>query len=164
MNLQLLLDGKGVSEPLRQAVLIMQSQIAELTKERDTYCEKWHAELAKRDATGDLIAANTKLRGALAYCLSQIVEFEDVPGVAAALALPDISTPVMNRIKAEGMRMAAEICDSVENKSDALNDSIEDSEGKLSEYVIGKAVAASSIAKVIRTHADELEKTCSTFA
>lgn len=35
MNLQLLLDGKGVSEPLRQAVLIMQSQIAELSEQNE---------------------------------------------------------------------------------------------------------------------------------
>ena len=57
-----------------------------------------------------LAEQNELLTRALNYCVSQIVEFEDVPGVAEALRLPDLASPVLNRIRAEGMRMAADIC------------------------------------------------------
>ena len=44
----------------------------------------------------------------------------------------------------------AKVCESLEAKADALNDSIEDSEELRSDYVIGKAQAANAIAKAIR--------------
>ena len=55
-----------------------------------------------------------KVTKSLSYCVAQIPEFASVPGIAEALALPDIATPALNRIRAEGMRMAAEICDNEE--------------------------------------------------
>ena len=52
--------------------------------------------------------------------------------------------------KEEENEACAKLCESLEAKADALNDSIEDSEEWRSDYVIGKAQAANAIAKAIR--------------
>ena len=93
---------------MENEIISLREQVEKLTKERD-------AEIARNRPLQSLIALaeqNELLTRALNYCVSQIVEFEDVPGVAEALRLPDIASPVINRIRADGMRMASEICDS----------------------------------------------------
>lgn len=99
----------------------LKGQVEKLTKERDDLrsrrCEvcgyldserQANALLTKKLAA--LTKRNERLTRALNYCVRQIVEFEDVPGVAEALRLPDLATPALNRIKAEAYREAADIC------------------------------------------------------
>ena len=61
-----------------------------------------------------LAEQNAKMREALVDCELALDECRDYPitydSVIEALSLPDLASPVLNRIRAEGMRMAADIC------------------------------------------------------
>ena len=60
-----------------------------------------------------LAEQNAKMREALVDCEQALDEYRGYPitydSVIEALSLPDLASPVLNRIRAEGMRMAAEI-------------------------------------------------------
>ena len=96
-----------------------------------------------------LAEQNELLTRALNYCVSQIVEFEDVPGVAEALRLPNLASPVLNRIRAEGMEMAAGVADALTQAS-----SDPDTRSPAAAWCLWTLDSA----KAIRARADELEK------
>ena len=58
-----------------------------------------------------LAAQNEKLREVLVDCEQALDECRDYPitydSVIEALSLPDLASPVLNRIRADGMRMAS---------------------------------------------------------
>ena len=99
------------------------------------------AEIAEQLAA--LAEQNEKMREALVDCEQALDECRDYPitydSVTEALSLPDLATPVLNRIRAEGMLIAAEICDEIDND----------------EYRVMQVTCA----ETIRARADELEKT-----
>lgn len=92
-----------------------------------------------------------KVTKSLSYCVAQIPEFASVPGIAEALALPDIATPALNRIEARGMLKAAEICE-------RISDEYHDREGaKYPELKTDAETGASDCESAIRARAAELE-------
>lgn len=93
-----------------------------------------------------LAEQNELLTRALNYCVSQIVEFEDVPGVAEALRLPDLASPVLNRIRAEGVRKASTLVSLVRNDWASAGDNLS---VQAAEYLIS----------ALDDRAAELEKT-----
>ena len=109
-------------------VATLREQVEKLTKERDDLrsrrCEVCGYLEHEREHTGCLreqLAAlaeqNEKLRKVLLRlaCLGNGDQYGNSIGnyiAQEALSLPNLASPVLNRIRAEGMRMAAEICDS----------------------------------------------------
>ena len=72
---------------------------------------------------------------------------------AEALSLPDLASPVLNKYRAEGMRMAAEICEHI-------SDEYREREGRrYPELKTDAESGASDCESSIRARADELEKT-----
>ena len=116
-------DWKQVDE-----INTLREQVEKLTKERDDLrsrrCEVCGYLEHEREHTGCLreqLAAlaeqNEKLRKVLLRlaCLGNGDQYGNSIGnyiAQEALSLPNLASPVLNRIRAEGMRMAAEICDS----------------------------------------------------
>ena len=98
-----------------------------------------------------LAEQNELLTRALNYCVSQIVEFEDVPGVAEALRLPDLASPALNRIKAEAYRECAEICEDSAKQFEYM------ARGEYGPTYDFQAIAANELAEEIAAKADELE-------
>ena len=110
---------------MENEIISLREQVEKLTEEcvvlrasnrtkLDTiaYLEPQLAALAER---------NELLTRALNYCVSQIVEFEDVTGVAEALRLPDLASPVLNKYRAEGMEEAAKIANEQEGVALAVS-------------------------------------------
>ena len=122
-------DWKQVDE-----INTLREQVEKLTKERDDLrsrrCEVCGYLEHEREHTGCLreqLAAlaeqNEKMRAFVIKVSEQTPEKPDYwsscgqcehnsSNAEDLLELPDLASPVLNRIRAEGMRMAAEICDS----------------------------------------------------
>ena len=105
-------------EELRREITTLREQVEKLTKERDI---KEHCitqfeleDLRMKEQLAALAEQNAKLRKVLLRlaCLGNGDQYGNSIGnciAQEALSLPDLATPVLNRIRAEGMRMAAEI-------------------------------------------------------
>lgn len=127
-------------------VATLREQVAALRKERDAlqYHQQSLINSAKVNREGlqeqlaTLAEQNEKMREAL-----RLARFDSLNMTLAgweklkeAAVLPDLATPVLNRIRADGMRMAAQF---IEDKYDFLGEEI-------------------TVADEIRARADELEK------
>lgn len=105
-----------------ETISSLELQVEKLTKERDALrsrrCEVCGYLEHEREHTGCLreqLAALAEQNGKMREALEMIVVSSLThPRVSAyadkALSLPDLASPVLNRIRAEGMRMAADIC------------------------------------------------------
>ena len=136
---------------MENEIISLREQVEKLTKERDDLrsrrCEVCGYLEHEREHTGCLreqLAAlaeqNEKLRKVLLRlaCLGNGDQYGNSIGnciAQEALSLHDLASPVLNRIKAEGMREAAEIC-------------------KKENYWIKRE----GVVDAIRSRADELEK------
>lgn len=136
---------KDDREELREA----EQQVEKLMKERDA---AWSVNPSKSEQVlleqlAALAEQNEKLRKALSAAATSLWNYQATRGARAAdkalEELPDLATPALNRIRAEGMRMAAEICISkrVPNKRSG-----------------GVHWRNQACADVINTQADELEQ------
>lgn len=122
-------------DSLEQEVSTLREQVEKLTKERDDLrsrrCEVCGYLDHEREHTGCLreqLAAlaeqNEKLRKVLLRlaCLGNGDQYGNSIGnciAQEALSLPDLASPVLNRIRAEGMEMAAKwFNDHVDNRTD----------------------------------------------
>ena len=99
----------------------LREQVSKLTEERDALrsrrCEVCGYLEHEREHTGCLreqLAAlaeqNEKFRKLLPYCNTGRYGYSIQQMYFEVAQLPDLATPVLNRIRAEGMRMAADIC------------------------------------------------------
>ena len=161
-------------------IVTLREQVEKLTKERDALrsrrCEVCGYLEHEREHTGCLreqVAAlaeqNEKLKDALKTVVDDAEECTDHDDWTAMLLsleayhiastcleeideLPDLTTPVLNRIRAEGMRMAAEICEHI-------SDEYREREGRrYPELKTDAESGASDCESSIRARADELEK------
>ena len=146
---------QSVIDRAMQEIESLREQVEKLTKERDALrsrrCEVCGYLEHEREHTGCLreqLAAlaeqNEKMRKVLLRlaCLGNGDQYGNSIGnciAQEALSLPDLASPVLNRIRAEGMRMAAEIADMFSDKH-SMN-------------------FAGNAAEAIRARAAELEKT-----
>ena len=96
-----------------------------------------------------LAAQNEKLREVLVDCEQALDECRDYPitydSVIEALSLPDLASPVLNRIRADGMRMASTFISLVRNDWASAGDNLS---VQAAEYLIS----------ALDTRAAELEK------
>lgn len=111
-----------------------------------------------------LASQNEKLKEALEVTHSQLIDGKVFTqqmhrrpywrySVIEAISLPNLSTPVLNKYRAEGMRMAAEICEHI-------SDEYREREGRrYPELKTDAESVASDCESSIRAKAHELEKT-----
>lgn len=156
----------GMQLPCKQCEIdSLREQVEKLTNERDA---AWSvnptvSENLLREQLAALAEQNEKLRKALTkwrylnssynwrcgYCGNE-EGGEHKEG--CALSLPNLSTPVLNKYRAEGMRMAAEICEHI-------SDEYREREGRrYPELKTDAESGASDCESSIRARADELEK------
>ena len=150
-------------------ITTLRGQVEKLTKERDDLrsrrCEVCGYLEHEREHTGCLreqLAAlaeqNEKLKEAtnLIYSWANNWDSEfmndpdwleqDHPFIQSTISLPDLASPVLNRIRAEGMRMASTFISLVRNDWASAGDNLS---VQAAEYLI----------YALDTRADELEKT-----
>ena len=77
--------------------------------------------------------------------------FERLYSLPEALALPDLATPAINRIKAEAYRECAEICEDSAKQFEYM------ARGEYGPTYDFQAIAANELAEEIAAKADELE-------
>lgn len=118
-------DMRSIAERRYRQITALRAQVAELTRERNELKsmiqrqgeinQNWIARCNELSAQAAALAEqNAKMREALSDA-SQVACFEGADYYLlphelrdAALALPDIATPALNRLKAEGLREASE--------------------------------------------------------
>ena len=138
--------GEEVAElvdSLEQEVSYLREQVEKLTAERDAWkIDAIHGGNAAylREELAALAEQNEKLRKVLVEAKSMVGHPDNIAIINSALSLPNLATPVLNRIKAEAYREAAGIV--------GPEDSYQDDWFK---------AKADSCAK-LRAKADELEK------
>ena len=130
-----------VNEELRE----LREQVEKLTKERNAFQDQCIRLKNERAVENGQLAAlaeqNEKQRAFLEFAWKYIPMSEYAFEILEhAMNLPDLASPVLNRIRAEGMRMAAEICETA------------------FAHGILQLGHRAAIAKAIRAKADELEK------
>ena len=103
-------------------------QVEKLTKERDelekaAHHYRFEAETIMairceegRQQIAALAEQNEKLRKVLPHCVVGASGYAVEQLFIECLSLPDLSTPVLNKYRAEGMRMAAEICEHISDE------------------------------------------------
>ena len=112
-------DWKQVDEinTLRKQVEKLKNRLNKDSQEFTILCAK-ETEKVLREQLAALAEQNEKMREALEVVHAQLVDGKIFTqqvhrrpywrySVSEALSLPDLATPVLNRIRAEGMRMAA---------------------------------------------------------
>ena len=124
------LKGRTVTDTLLDEIIALREQVKKLTKERETLTKTLefmehtrdvehirHREMstAKREQLAALEEQNEKLRETLTEAKSMVGHPDNIAIINSAISLPNLATPVLNRILAEGMRMAAEICEEIDN-------------------------------------------------
>ena len=134
-----------------------------MSVEREMSLAEWCAKLPNQHKVNQELAVlnkqlavltkqNAKMREALVDCEQALDECRDYPitydSVIEALSLPNLATPVLNRIRAEGVRMAVEIIENTDVYTFVHGGSCYD-DGVLT---------LSSAATAIRAKAAELEK------
>ena len=146
---------------MENEIISLREQVEKLTKERDDLrsrrCEVCGYLEHEREHTGCLreqLAAlaeqNEKLRKVLLRlaCLGNGDQYGNSIGnciAQEALSLPNLASPVLNRIRAEGMRMASTFISLVRNDWASAGDNLS---VQAAEYLI----------YALDTRADELEK------
>ena len=135
-------------DSLEQEVSTLREQVEKLTAERD----EWKNDAINggnagylREQLAALAEQNEKMRKVLLRlsCLGNGDQYGNSIGnciAQEALSLPNLATPILNRIRAEGMRMAAEICETT------------------FAHGILKLGHRAAISQAIRAKADELEQ------
>ena len=108
-----------------ETISSLELQVEKLTKERDFWrdgCQKeklsaidWagkhQAQLLDHETQlAALAEQNEKFRKLLPYCNTGRYGYSIQQMYFEVAQLPDLASPVLNRIRAEGMRMAADIC------------------------------------------------------
>ena len=99
---------------MENEIISLREQVEKLTKERDI---KEHCitqfeleDLRMKDQLAALAEQNEKMREALVDCEQALDECRDYPitydSVIEALSLPNLASPVLNRIRADGMKEA----------------------------------------------------------
>ena len=105
-------DWKQVDEiaSLREQVKKLENRLNKDSHEFTILCAK-ETEKVLREQLAALAEQNAKMREALVDCEQALDECRDYPItydiVIEALSLPDLASPVLNRIRADGMRMAS---------------------------------------------------------
>ena len=105
-------DWKQVDEiaSLREQVKKLENRLNKDSQEFTILCAK-ETEKVLREQLAALAEQNAKMREALVDCEQALDECRDYPItydiVIEALSLPDLASPVLNRIRADGMRMAS---------------------------------------------------------
>lgn len=103
-------------------ITTLREQVEKLTKERDDWkcrserrvADLFEQERRHQDSLAALAEQNEKMREALAAMVDEARARNCGLKIAdEAISLPDLATPVLNRIRAEGMRMAADKVDSL---------------------------------------------------
>ena len=96
----------------------LRKQVEKLTAERD----EWKNDAINggnagylREQLAALAEQNEKMRKVLVEAKSMAGHPDNIAIINSAISLPNLATPVLNRILAEGMRMAAEICEEIDN-------------------------------------------------
>ena len=109
-------DWKQVDETtaLREQVKKLENRLNKDSQEFTILCAK-ETEKVLREQLAALAEQNEKMRKVLLRlaCLGNGDQYGNSIGnciAQEALSLPDLASPVLNRIRAEGMRMAADIC------------------------------------------------------
>ena len=108
-------------DSLEREVFTLREQVKKLTKERDDLrsrrCEVCGYLEHEREHTGCLreqLAAlaeqNEKMRKVLVEAKSMVGHPDNIAVINTALSIPNLATPVLNRIKAEAYREAAMHC------------------------------------------------------
>ena len=123
----------------------LREQVEKLRKERNAFqdqCIRLKNERAvEKGQLAAIASQNEKMRAFLEFAWKYIPMSEYAFEILEhAMNLPNLATPVLNRIRAEGMRMAAEICETT------------------FAHGILQLGHRAAIAKAIRAQADELEK------
>ena len=150
-----------------ETIATLEQQVEKLTKERDDLrsrrCEVCGYLEHEREHTGCLreqLAAlaeqNEKMREALidtAYFLEQHSNRWDgikgkhpndvVEAARNALSLPDLASPVLNRIRAEGMRMAADQFGKIWTQSAMVQKELHRMAAELENWTVGRMDARS---------------------
>ena len=96
-------------------IVTLREQVEKLTKERDIkeHCivQLEAEDLRAKEQLSAIAEQNEKMRVALQAMVDEAFARNCGLKIADdALSLPDLASPVLNRIRAEGMRMAADIC------------------------------------------------------
>ena len=102
---------QSVIDRAMQEIESLREQVDKLTNERDA---AWSvnptvSENLLREQLAALAEQNEKFRKLLPYCNTGHYGYSIQQMYFEAAQLPDLASPVLNRIRAEGMRMAAEI-------------------------------------------------------
>ena len=148
-------------------LMSLREQVKKLTKERDELHRAFNRPVQKsewekmQEQLAALAEQNEKMRAFLEntgehspYCdvftLDDEGRHKDCTcGLTEALSLPNLASPVLNRIRAEGMEMAAGVADALSQAS-----SDPDTRSPAAAWCLGTLDSA----KAIRARADELEK------
>ena len=138
----------------------LKEQVEKLTKERDIkeHCivQLEAEDLRMKEQLAAIAEQNEKFRKALSSACDHIelpYEIGERCAYRKPLSLPDLATPVLNKYRAEGMRMAAEICEHI-------SDEYREREGRrYPELKTDAESGASDCESSIRARAAELEKT-----
>ena len=139
-------------------VATLREQVEKLTKERDIkeHCivQLEAEDLRAKEQLAALAEQNEKMRHALTKARfdSLNMTLTDWDILKSVANLPDLASPVLNRIRAEGMRMAAETCATSEIPFD-----IELWASSTKQEMT--AHTANTLAEMLRARAAELEKT-----
>ena len=117
-------------DSLEQEVSTLREQVEKLTKERDELHRAFNQPVPRsewekmQEQLAALAEQNAKMRKVLLRlaCLGNGDQYGNSIGnciAQEALSLPDLASPVLNRIRAEGMEMAAKwFNDHVDNRTD----------------------------------------------
>ena len=115
-------------DSLEREVFSLRKQVEDLTKERDELHRAFNQPVPQsewekmQEQLAALAEHNKKMREILKR-IHNAKEPWSMWDIEQALSLPNLATPVLNRIRAEGMRMAGDFVESpIGRKLESLND------------------------------------------
>ena len=136
---------------LKEQVKKLENRLNKDSQEFTILCAK-ETEKVLREQLAALAEQNAKMREALVDCEQALDECRDYPitydSVIEALSLPNLATPVLNKLKAEAYREAADIVENIDVYTFVHGGSSYDDGG----------LTLSLAATAILAKADELEK------
>ena len=105
---------QSVIDRAMQEIESLREQVEKLTKERDIkeHCivQLEAEDLRAKEQLAAIAEQNEKMREACEFAAERFDHPDNADRMLVAISLPDLASPVLNRIRAEGMRMAADIC------------------------------------------------------